>query len=129
VAIYGDHCGIHKFYQGELDDMKDVDKKWTKNDKRIPLIIYSKGLIGQSIDAIGGEIDLLPTISYLMGIDQKDYENTAMGRNLLKTGKSFVVLDTGTCMNENLSKEEQDNAIKGLDIADKMISSNYFSGK
>ena len=126
VVIYGDHTSIHKYYGDEVSKMVP-QKKWWDNGKRVPLIIYSKGLEGEEIKTIGGQIDLLPTIAYTMGIKQADYENTALGRNLLKTNKSFALLADGTIIGkENLNKIDVDNINQSFDLSDKLIKSNYF---
>jgi len=62
-----------------------------------------------------------------MGIKQADYENTALGRNLLKTNKSFALLADGTIIGkENLNKIDVDNINQSFDLSDKLIKSNYF---
>ena len=126
VVIYGDHTSIHKYYVDEVAKM-EPQEKWWDNGKRVPLIIYSKSLEGEEIKTIGGQIDLLPTISYAMGINQADYENTALGRNLLKTNKNFALLADGTIIGkENLSQTDVDNINKSFDLSEKLIKSNYF---
>ncbi|WP_291300639.1 hypothetical protein [Desulfosporosinus sp. BICA1-9] len=36
----------------------------------------------------------MPTIAYLMGVNEDRYNNTVMGRNLLNTKKEFAVLSS-----------------------------------
>lgn len=126
VVIYGDHCGVHKYYQDELADIQPSESWWMENYRRIPLIIYQKNLQGEQINVKGGQIDTFPTVAYLMGIDEKDYINTAMGRNLLKTKKDFAVLTDKKFIGESTSDEDKQNELKGIDIADKIVRSNYF---
>lgn len=126
VAIYGDHTGIHKYYDDEVNKMINKENWWSDNNWRIPLIIYSKGLMGEEIKTIGGQVDLLPTLAYTMGIDGEKYENTALGRNLLNTKRSFAVLSDGKYVGEKSNDLEEQEAVKGLEIADKLIRSNYF---
>jgi phosphoglycerol transferase MdoB-like AlkP superfamily enzyme len=127
VAIYGDHTGVHKYYDDEVNKMIKKESWWSDNNWRIPLVIYSKDLRGEDIKTIGGQIDLLPTLAYTLGITKEKYENTALGRNLLNTRKSFAVLSDGKFLGEKSSDLEEEEAIKGLEIADKLIRSNYFS--
>lgn len=129
IALYGDHCGIHKFYQQEVDQIQPSQSWWLDNHHHIPLIIYQKNLKGKTVSTIGGEIDLMPTISYLMGIDESKYADTTMGRNLLKTNKNFAVLADGKYVGTAASSKEKNNSIQGLDIANKIIESNYFKNK
>lgn len=125
IAIYGDHEGVHRFYKEDIQKIQPAESWWQENYRQLPLIIYTPGLEGKEIPTIGGQIDLLPTLSYLMGVDEKLYVNTAMGRNLLKTKKNFVVLSDKQFIGEG-SEKEKDHALKGLDIADLIIKSNYF---
>lgn len=129
VALYGDHCGIHKFYQQEVNNIKPSQSWWVDNHRRIPLIIYQNGLKGTTVNTIGGEIDLMPTISYLMGIDESKYADTTMGRNLLKTNKNFALLADGKYVGTAASNKDKANVLKGLDIANRVIESNYFKNK
>lgn len=126
IVIYGDHCGIHKYYADELKDIKPSQDWWMDNHKRIPLIIYQNGLQGEELGIKGGQVDIMPTVAYLMGIDDKEYERTAMGRNLLKTQKDFAVLANQTYVGESVDQNEKDQAIKGIGLADKIIRSNYY---
>ncbi|AET70422.1 phosphoglycerol transferase family protein, alkaline phosphatase superfamily [Desulfosporosinus orientis DSM 765] len=126
IALYGDHTGVHKFYDDEIRGLKNPESWWLEGYNQIPLIIYSKGMQGKEVKTTGGQIDLLPTLAYLMGIDQKEIESTAMGRNLLNTHKDYVVLSTGQLLGRGLSDQESKDAVQGLDIADKIIRSNYF---
>jgi lipoteichoic acid synthase len=129
IALYGDHCGIHKFYQQEVNQIQPSQSWWLDNHHHIPLIIYQKNLKGKTVSTIGGEIDLMPTISYLMGIDESKYADTTMGRNLLKTNKNFAVLADGKYVGTAASSKEKNSSIQGLEIANKIIESNYFKNK
>ena len=129
IALYGDHCGIHKFYQQEVDQIQPSQSWWLDNHRHIPLIIYQKNLKGKTVKTIGGEIDLMPTISYLMGIDESKYADTTMGRNLLKTNKNFAVLADGKYVGTAASSKEKNSSLQGLNIANKIIESNYFKNK
>lgn len=126
VVIYGDHNGVHKYYSDEVAKITP-NQPWWDNGGRIPLIIYSKELQGENIKTIGGQVDLLPTIAYTLGIDEYKYKNTTMGRNLLNTKKSFALLNNGTIIGkENLSVEDISHVNDSFEVADKIIRSNYF---
>ncbi|MDP4093218.1 MAG: LTA synthase family protein [Bacillota bacterium] len=129
VVIYGDHSGVHKFAADDVSKIKPVDDWWVDNKKHVPLIIYNSNLTGRQIDTIGGEVDILPTVAYLMGSDENNYKDTAMGRNLLNTNKNFAVLVDGTYVGNAPSDKEKQHDINGLAVADKIIRSDYFSNK
>ena len=126
IAITGDHTGIHKYYTDKLATLNNPKQSWMDITWDIPLMIYDKNSdSGKTFDTIGGQIDTMPTLAYLMGIDENKYINSAMGRNLLNTKKSFAVLTNRTVLGD-VSEEDKEHAIKGLDLADKIIKSNYF---
>lgn len=126
VVIYGDHCGVHKYYKDKLDNITPRENWWYQNNLRVPLIIYSKNIKGKEINTIGGHVDIMPTVAYLMGVNEKKYINTALGRNLLKTNKSFAVLSNGVYIGKSSNEEDKKRAIEGLNISDKLLRSNYF---
>lgn len=127
IVLYGDHCGIHKFYQDEVNKIKPSETWWMDNHRNIPLIIYSKGMKPEIKEVIGGQIDLLPTIAYLMGVNPVEYNKTALGRNLLNTKRSFAVWSNKTYIGK--ATTYKNDAIEGITISDEIIRSNYFKNK
>ncbi len=130
VVITGDHNGVHKYYNDKLAQLKNPEPWWIEITNHIPLIIYQKNYDKpKKIEVTGGQIDTMPTLCYIMGIDEKDYINTVMGRNLLKTNRDYSVLTNRTINGKVPSEEEKARAIRGLDLADKIIKSDYFKEK
>lgn len=129
IVIYGDHQGVHRFYDTELKAITPKEDWWQENHHETPFIIYNPSMEGETIHTNGGQIDILPTISYLMGVDESEYVNSAMGRNLFKTNKDFAVLSDGTYVGKAKSDADKQHDIKGLEIADLIIRSNYFADK
>lgn len=127
VVIYGDHGGIHKYYNNELSGIQPQEDWWMSDDHKVPLIIYKKGLDSKVIDTAGGQIDILPTIAYLMGVEEDQYSHTALGRNLMTTKRDYAVLADGTFIGE--SEELKEHAVNGLTISDLLVQSNYLSLK
>ena len=126
IALYGDHTGVHKFYDDEIKQLKNPESWWLEGYNQIPLIIYSKGMTGEEIKTTGGQIDILPTLAYLLGVERKEYEGTAMGRNLLNSNRDFVVLSSGQTVGNFPSAKDREDAMLGVGIADEIIRSNYF---
>jgi phosphoglycerol transferase MdoB-like AlkP superfamily enzyme len=126
VVIYGDHTGVHKYYKSKLQEIDPKEQWWAEDTMRVPLIIYSKGMAGKSFNTIGGQVDILPTVSYLMGVEESSYLKTAMGRNLLKTNRNFTILSNGKYIGDSSNETEKQKAVEALDISDKLIRSNYF---
>jgi lipoteichoic acid synthase len=128
VMIYGDHTGVNKYYVESLKEINIPERWWSENNKRIPLIIYNMGIEDEEIKTIGGQVDIMPTIAYLMGIDEKRYINSIIGRNLLKTDRNFSVFSNGEYIGEDAGDEEKGKILEGLNISDKIIRGNYFEG-
>ncbi|AFM41313.1 phosphoglycerol transferase family protein, alkaline phosphatase superfamily [Desulfosporosinus acidiphilus SJ4] len=126
VVIYGDHTGVHKYYDDEVKQVQPQQSWWLDDSKRIPLIIFHKGMKGEELKITGGQIDTMPTIASLMGINEKLYANTAFGRNLLNTKKNFAVLANKQYIGQAPTKDDEDQAIMGIDMADLVIEKNYF---
>jgi len=129
VVVTGDHTGVHKFYQDEISTIKPSEPWWAEKNMKIPVIIYSKGLKGEVINVNGGQVDTMPTVAYLMGIDETKFSHTAMGRILVKTNKDYTVLSTRKFIGNNATKEEEEHALSAIDLGDKLIRSNYFNKK
>ncbi len=94
VVIYGDHYGLNckdrenkMFMSGILGKDYDFDEMLN-----IPLIIHSPVFEGISEEEslnhkVGGQVDLLPTLGYLMGFDPG---KEIFGNNLLEDSSGFI---------------------------------------
>jgi len=95
IAIYGDHFGlnckdksIHDNVSNFLGFSYDYDEML-----KVPLIIHIPGLGRQeTIETTGGQIDFLPTILNLIGIDNPN--PFVFGQDLLNAGQGFVASQT-----------------------------------
>ncbi len=125
LVIYGDHDSVHKYFKDEIHEIEPAEDWWQENDKKIPLIIYSKGQTPQTVHTTGGQIDLMPTLLYLLGVDGSEYESTVFGRNLLNTREDYAMLSDGEFRGE-IDSAGQAQVLKGLEYADKAIRSNFF---
>jgi phosphoglycerol transferase MdoB-like AlkP superfamily enzyme len=129
IMIYGDHTGVHKFYNDRLKGINLEGDWWKKDDKKIPFIIYSSGIKGRNIETIGGHIDIMPTIAYMLGVPEVKFSSSAAGRILVKTNKNFTVLNNGEVIGYPANEKEKQHMIKGIHISDKIIQGNYFKSK
>jgi len=128
VVIYGDHSGVHRYYPGKVDSIPKLENEaWRQRTLKLPLMIYSKGMEARKIDTIGGQIDILPTVAYLMGIDEKAYAGMTMGKNLLKTERSYVLLNDDTIVGEPPTEELKKHMQQSHRIADLLLESNYWA--
>lgn len=127
VVMYGDHTGVHKYYNNEIKDL-DYEGNWWKNyDHKIPLIIYTPNMKPSVITAAGGQSDFLPTIAYLMGIDKSLYENTSMGRVLVNTNRNATIIRTKEIEGEIKNSEEEQHILNSYIIGEKIIKTNFFA--
>lgn len=130
IAIEGDHTGPHKYYNSKIESLSNPESWWLDNGNHtVPLIIYNPSIKTPVKDYVyGGQIDIMPTLLYLLGVDNNVYQNTALGRNLLNTKRSYAVLTDKTIKGELTDKEKE---IVGnvLDLSDKMIRADYFKDK
>ncbi|MGL5152625.1 MAG: LTA synthase family protein [Clostridium sp.] len=126
VVIYGDHGGVHKYYMNAVEKT-DMDGDWWRAyEKQIPLIIYGADIENKTIETVGGHIDIMPTVLYLLGID---YENTTMGRNLLNTNRNASILKGNEIVGEITSEEEEEKLKEAYKIAEYIIKNRYFEYK
>ena len=107
VVMYGDHTGVHKYYNNEIKDLDYEGNWWKDYDHKIPLIIYTPNMKPAVIKASGGQSDFLPTIAYLMGVDKTLYENTSMGRVLVNTNRNSTIIKTNQIEGNVQSPEEE----------------------
>ncbi|WP_032120878.1 LTA synthase family protein [Clostridium amazonitimonense] len=126
VAIYGDHEGVHKFFNDEIVNLPDKEDWWIENHKKVPFIIYSKDLEGKTVSIHGGQADTFPTLAYLFGANEEDFTTSIMGRNLLNTNKDFVILSDRTYLGKESSPNEKEEMLKSIELSDKLIRANYF---
>ena len=79
IVLYGDHYGISNARNKSLAPLLGENpEEWTGYDdtmmQRVPAIYHIPGTgKGQISETYSGQIDMLPTLLHLLGIDTKDY--------------------------------------------------------
>lgn len=126
LVIYGDHGGVHKYYNDDIKDLSYEDDWWKEYTKEIPLIIYSKDGVQEEFDEHGGQVDIMPTVLYLLGVEDYNYRKTSMGRVLVNTNRDATVIKGDIIKGEYKDEEEKDRLLKSYDIGRKIIENNYF---
>lgn len=129
VMIYGDHCGVHKFYEDMITDAPLEGDWWKDNHKKIPFIIYNKDIEAATIPKAGGQVDFLPTISYLLGVDKDKFLDSSMGRILVNTNRNSTILNYGEIMGTPKDENEENHLKDVFKIADNIIEGDYFKMK
>lgn len=95
IVLYGDHYGISNSRNPDLAPLIGKDSQtWSDFDnammQRVPYMIVVPGMTnGGIIDTFGGEIDTLPTLEHLLGIEANNY--LQVGQDMLSSEHSQVV--------------------------------------
>jgi lipoteichoic acid synthase len=75
IIMYGDHYGISENHNAAMEKVlgKEITTFDSNGLQRVPLFIRVPGIEGGVNHEYSGQIDLLPTLLHLQGIDTKDY--------------------------------------------------------
>ena len=93
ICIYGDHYGLSctdPEIKKIMTDLigEDYNYKWHFN---IPLIINIPGSgVSETISTAGGQLDFLPTVAYLLGMETLD--TIYLGQNLITADEGFAAI-------------------------------------
>lgn len=125
-AIYGDHAGIFEDQAEDLTDFLNVPfdpYNWQKIQK-IPLIIHvpNSDLVGE-IDTVGGQVDILPTVANLLGVDMP----YALGKDLLNTKpeEGYAVLRYSSVMTEEYMYLSSESKVYDMETGKELDASKY----
>ncbi|WP_180375426.1 LTA synthase family protein [Clostridium thermarum] len=121
VVLYGDHAGVHKYYNEDIQKLSFDGDWWKEYDQEIPLIIYAKGIEPAVIETYGGQTDIMPTVLYMLGVEDSKYRDHVMGRILVNTNRNSVVIKGNEIKGEVKSEEEKEHLLKSYDIGSKII--------
>ncbi len=95
IALYGDHFGLTKSDPQIAEKVTEFLGFEYDYDimLNIPLILHIPGYEGnQTVSISGGQLDFMPTICYLLGVEQLD--TIYLGQNLLTADSGFVAGQT-----------------------------------
>lgn len=124
LVIYGDHQGVNKYYS---EDVQKSGLSWLKNDKNLPLLIYHPSLQGVTLNTMGGQIDILPTVHHLLGLQEDPRAAYRAGRNLFSSVKGFALLRNQEYISDDLSNSDiRHHRQKGIQISEQVIQGNLF---
>ena len=76
IVMYGDHYGISQNHNKAMETVlgKEVTPFVSKAElQRVPLFIRVPGVEGGVNHEYGGQVDILPTLLHLLGVETKDY--------------------------------------------------------
>ncbi|HJD14595.1 MAG TPA: LTA synthase family protein [Candidatus Enterococcus stercoripullorum] len=106
IILYGDHYGISNARNKELAQLLGKDRDtWSNFDnaqvQRVPYMIHIPGITqGKIIDTYGGQVDALPTLLHLLGVDTQNY--IQLGQDLFSPDhKQLVAFRDGDFVTPN----------------------------
>jgi lipoteichoic acid synthase len=75
IVMYGDHYGISENHNKAMEQVlgKEITPFENTGLQRVPLFIRVPGVEGGINHEYAGQIDLLPTLLHLLGVNTKDY--------------------------------------------------------
>ncbi|MED0587522.1 LTA synthase family protein [Bacillus subtilis] len=106
IVLYGDHYGISENHNEAMGQFlgKEITPFEEVQLQKVPLVIHIPGITDkkpQTIETIGGQIDIRPTLMNLLGIDTKD--QIQFGNDLLSDEKlDFTVLRDGSFITDQV---------------------------
>lgn len=93
IVIYGDHAGLYPFNKEAKDIMTEIlGREYSFLDAfNVPFIVHIPGSgLAERVEITGGQIDFLPTLLNLLGIE---YEGEIfLGQDLLNAQHGFAAL-------------------------------------
>ena len=90
IVIYGDHQGLNRENPAVRERMKDFLGKDYDYDEmlKVPLLIHIPGLgENRKISTVGGQVDIMPTLAGLMGLEMS--QPYVFGHDLLNAKEGF----------------------------------------
>ena len=95
IVLYGDHYGISNSRNPSLAPLLGENSEtWSSYNnammQRIPYMVVVPGMTtGKIVNTFGGEIDMLPTLEHLLGIDSSKY--LQVGQDMLSPQHQQIV--------------------------------------
>ncbi|WP_338472357.1 LTA synthase family protein [Niallia sp. XMNu-256] len=91
IIMYGDHYGISQNHNKAMGQVlgKEITPFESTGLQRVPLMIRVPGIEGGVNHEYGGQIDLMPTLLHLLGIDTKNF--IVFGTDLLSEEHDDII--------------------------------------
>lgn len=106
IFLYGDHYGISENHYRALGEIfeTEMDDYQYANLQRVPFLIKIPGVKGQgTISEYAGQIDVVPTILHLLGIEARDF--VVFGTDMFsEKHNDIVAFRNGDFMTEKYAK-------------------------
>ncbi|MGI8313662.1 LTA synthase family protein [Halobacillus mangrovi] len=136
LVIYGDHFGISENHQEAMGEYlgKEINDYEQFQLQRVPMLIYGKGIEAEKNHTVGGQVDLRPTLTNLLGIE--DSNPVQFGNDLLDKDRRELMITRdgdfasdeyvgiqGVCYDRETGEEvEADSCEPGFEAAQEELS-------
>ncbi|SHH13477.1 LTA synthase family protein [Clostridium grantii] len=124
LAIYGDHFAVPLNKKTDLLNYLNLeysDTEWIKLQK-VPLILHYSGLNEGSVNnTTGGQIDIMPTMINLLGLDSK----YSLGKDLLNCTYGYAVLRNGSIVTDDYYYFSDKKIVYNIESEKELNISNY----
>lgn len=104
IVLMGDHYGISDFHNRAMATYLGKEEITPYDHvqlQRVPLFIHIPGYEGRVVSDIAGQIDIKPTLLYLLGID--DSNDIGFGTSILAPNrKDYIALRDGSFITDEL---------------------------
>ncbi|MDH2475975.1 LTA synthase family protein [Clostridium perfringens] len=122
IIIYGSHSSLNKDY-----DLSSYNfQKFNTTELKVPVLIYNPNFSKQLIDKVGGLSDIFPTICYMLGINQEEFEGKTLGRILVNTNKDATITYNNDLVGIIEDEEQEINLENAYSISNDIIKGNFF---
>lgn len=148
IVIYSDHYGISENHNRAMEEIQghEITPEVNQDNQRVPFYIKVPGMDGEVVEDVAGQVDVMPTLMHLQGINTKEY--IMFGTDLFSDQhKEMVIMRNGEVItdqyqiignevfdretNEKIEETEKTKAIKKqaeieLELSDKLIYGDLF---
>ncbi|OGX68679.1 MAG: sulfatase, partial [Paenibacillus sp. RIFOXYA1_FULL_44_5] len=108
LVAYGDHFGLQPKDTDPQFVTKELGIPYDSHVSRfnIPLFIHVPGVKGSVVKQVGGQLDIMPTVANLLGVNLKKQQFTHFGHDLLNIDRNAFgmryYLPTGSFFNNDI---------------------------
>ncbi|MNB96953.1 Lipoteichoic acid synthase 2 [compost metagenome] len=93
LVLYGDHFGLQPqdVPPEQVEEALGIPYHPRISRFNIPLIVHVPGMTeGSTVERTGGQLDIVPTVANLLGLNLKDEGFTAFGHDLLNIDRNVI---------------------------------------
>ncbi|HAN09525.1 MAG TPA: hypothetical protein DCP90_02815 [Clostridiales bacterium] len=124
IVLYGDHHGISMLDKESTEKSSEfLGKKYNYDDMmNVPLIIHMPGLKSETNNNLGSQMDFMPTMLNLLGINKKI---VGFGKNILIDPEEYIAIQTYIVKGSFITKD----AVFSMSRDGNILNSSYYDRK